>query len=138
MAYIESTEMAGDLMNPEVLIIDDDDSLQNMIHLVLERASIAARHAHSAAEAWQQLERKVPDVILLDLMMPQIHGLDFLKELRSREEYNTVPVIILSAFADKETIQRGMDAGASQYLTKPSLSRQLVAAIQSAIGDDES
>ena len=83
--------------------------------------------AMNAAEAAQALsERPLPDVLVLDLMLPDVSGITFLKQLRSKTLFDDMPVIILSAMADPDTIREGLDSGADRYLTKPYLANNLI------------
>ncbi len=110
-----------------VLVIDDDSSILKLIGVLLEREGLEAIFAETAREAATILrEDPLPDIVLLDVMLPEISGIDFLRQMREKDRFQALPVIILSALADPQTIREGLDAGADRYLTKPYLAKNLV------------
>jgi DNA-binding response OmpR family regulator len=117
-----------------VLIVDDDPDLQKLVSLLLQRSnmeSISAAGPHAANQILQS--QPLPDIMLLDLMMPEMNGVDFLKLVRTRSEYDSLPVIILSALADPLQIREGLNSGADRYLTKPYLTKNLVQTIHEVL-----
>ncbi len=120
---------------PRVLVVDDDTALQRLVVTLLSRANMAPLTAESAAEAAQvlktaQQQNNLPRVLILDMMLPDISGLEFLKQLREQDTFKHIPVIILSALADPDKIRQGLDAGADRYLTKPYLANNLITTVQ--------
>jgi DNA-binding response OmpR family regulator len=116
---------------PRVLVIDDDESVHELVGSLLARAgmeSVSATNAREAAEVLRQ--RPLPDMVILDLMLPDVSGLEFLRQIRSKEVFNGLPVVILSALADPEQIREGLQLGADRYLTKPYLANNLVSTLQ--------
>lgn len=112
---------------PRILVVDDDPGLQTLVRALLIRANMEPIAALNAEEAVQVLRhRPLPDVLILDLMLPDISGITLLRQLRSKEVFNGLPVIILSAMADPDTIREGLSSGADRYLTKPYLANNLV------------
>ncbi len=119
---------------PLVLIIDDDDALQKLVVTLLQRANFDTVSAMSAAEAAAILRKPpLPDAVLLDLMLPEVSGIEFLRQMRAKAVFDKLPVVILSALADPEQIREGLEAGADRYLTKPYLANNLVKTIQDVI-----
>jgi DNA-binding response OmpR family regulator len=117
-----------------ILVVDDDPALQRLVVALLARAGMNAFSAMNAMEASDQLEQgTIPDLIVLDLMMPEISGIEFLQDIRSQKRYENLPVIILSALADPEQIREGLDAGADRYLTKPYLANNLVKTVNEVL-----
>lgn len=115
---------------PYILVVDDDLSLQKLVVTLLQRANFATNSAINATEAAKVLKTPpLPDVMVLDLMLPEISGIAFLRQIRSKRYFDTMPVIILSALADPAQIREGLDAGADRYLTKPYLTNNLVKTI---------
>lgn len=97
---------------------------------MLVRANMDTLLAGTAAEAVQHLrQRPLPDLIVLDLMLPDVSGIDFLQQLRTRTMFDAIPVLILSALADPDQIRDGLSAGADRYLTKPYLANNLVSTV---------
>lgn len=112
---------------PRVLVVDDDPSIHKMINLLLQRAGMSPVSAMNATEAAQVLrQRPLPDVIVLDLMLPDVSGIDFLTQMRAKSMFDHLPVVILSALADPGQIREGLQSGADRYLTKPYLANNLV------------
>jgi two-component system phosphate regulon response regulator PhoB len=119
---------------PRVLVVDDDPSLQKLVVLLIERAGMEAISALNATEAAQALRvPPLPDVMILDLMLPEISGIDFLRQMRAKTVFDSLPVIILSALADPAQIKEGLDAGADRYLTKPYLANNLIKTVHEVL-----
>jgi len=117
-----------------ILVVDDDDGVQKLVSTLLARSRMEAIRAMTATEAAGILRQQpLPDLMLLDIMLPEISGIDFLKQMRSKSVFNNLPVIILSALADPKTIRAGLDAGADRYLTKPYLVNNLVKTINEVL-----
>ncbi len=119
---------------PRILVVDDDPSLQKLVVLLVERAGMEALSALNATEAAQILRNPpLPDLMLLDLMLPEVSGIDFLRQMRAKPVFEKLPVIILSALADPSQIREGLDAGADRYLTKPYLANNLIKTIHEVL-----
>ena len=117
-----------------ILVVDDDDGVQKLVATLLQRANMLPIIAMSASEAAQILRQQpLPDIMLLDIMLPEISGIDFLKQMRTKSVFDKLPVVILSALADPKTIRAGLDAGANRYLTKPYLVNSLVKTINEVL-----
>jgi two-component system phosphate regulon response regulator PhoB len=114
-----------------ILVVDDDAALQKLVTTLIKRAGMEAIAATNAAEAVDVLkQRPLPDIIVLDLMLPDVSGIQFLKQMRTKAVFDELPVIILSALADPEQIREGLNAGADRYLTKPYLANNLITTIE--------
>jgi len=117
-----------------VLVVDDDPGLQKLVEALLVRASMEPVSAVNAEEAAEVLHQSpLPDVIVLDLMLPDISGIDFLKQVRSKDIFDSIPVVILSALADPDTIREGLNSGADRYLTKPYLANNLISTVHEVL-----
>ncbi|MCA9882115.1 MAG: response regulator [Anaerolineae bacterium] len=120
--------------NPRILVVDDDPALQKLVVLLLKRADMNPVSAMNATEAAQILKEKpLPDLVVLDLMLPEISGIEFLKQMRGKSQFDTLPVVILSALADPAQIREGLEAGADRYLTKPYLANNLIRTVQEVL-----
>ncbi|MAU09427.1 MAG: hypothetical protein CL607_06375 [Anaerolineaceae bacterium] len=120
--------------NPRILVVDDDPALQKLVVLLLKRADMNPISAMNATEAAQILkEEPLPDLVVLDLMLPEISGIDFLKQMRTKSQFDHLPVVILSALADPAQIREGLEAGADRYLTKPYLANNLIRTVQEVL-----
>jgi CheY-like chemotaxis protein len=108
-----------------VLVIDDDPELQTLIRMLLRRAGIQTTSALTALEGRHLLEQSGFHLLVLDLMLPDMDGLELLKILRQDPQFADLPILVLSAKVDPETIARALALGANSYLTKPYVPRNL-------------
>ncbi len=122
--------MIPDRQYGPILVVDDEAEIRKLVENLLGRVGLETLLAANVAEARQFLAEHKPELIVLDLMMPEVSGIDFLKELRSDNQYDDLPVVILSALVDPLQIREGLDAGADRYLTKPYLSKNLIQTVQ--------
>ncbi|MBI5666640.1 MAG: response regulator [Chloroflexi bacterium] len=117
-----------------ILVVDDDQELQNLVKALLERGGFEAVPALNVADAVQILRaRPMPDMVLLDLMLPDISGLELLRQMRAKEVFDHLPVIILSALADPREIRQGLELGADRYLTKPYIAHNLLKTVHEVL-----
>jgi len=113
-----------------VVAIDDDASILRLVQLVLEREGYVVQPFLSPLEALEHLKIEVPDVIVCDMRMPGLSGLELLTEIRKTPTLARVPFLFLSSYAEKADIRAGMMFGADDYLGKPFSPKELVAAIK--------
>ncbi len=113
-----------------VLLIEDEQPIRDMIRFALSREGIDMVEAGDVDTARRVLSSCLPDLILLDWMLPEISGIKFLKEIRKKPELAKIPVIMLTAKADEEDKIVGLEAGADDYVTKPFSPKELVARIR--------
>jgi two-component system KDP operon response regulator KdpE len=116
--------------NPEILVIDDEAQIRKLLEIILQNNDYQVRLASNAREGLMMAINHPPDLIILDLGLPDDTGHNVLKRLR---EWYTRPVIILSVQSDESDIVRALDNGANDYLIKPFRTGELVARIRSAI-----
>lgn len=110
-----------------VLVIDDDLELQQLVRILLSRQNMEVMTADTVAGGVRALATPpLPDIVLLDLMLPDESGIDFLKQVRARTAFDAMPIIVLSALVDPKQIKEALDAGADRYLTKPYIANNLV------------
>lgn len=114
-------------MNHTILIIDDDENIGNMLNEALEKEGYGVLRAYSGTEALMVLEKKRPDLVLLDLMLPGLSGEEVLPKLKG------IPVIIVSAKTDIDHKVKLLYEGASDYITKPFVISELMARIAALI-----
>ncbi len=117
----------------KVLVVDDERILRMLIKRQLEFEGYQVRDAASGSEALSIIEKELPDVIVSDVMMPEMDGLEFCKCLRSSREGQLVPFIFLSSKGDLDDRIIGLSMGADDYLIKPFEIRELVAKIESQL-----
>jgi len=101
-----------------IVLVDDDDVMLTLTETFLKRKGYAVIKTQSAGAVFQLLETVTPDLMILDVMMPEINGIELCHQLRGRTQTRHIPIIVLSALSDKNTIQACFEAGANAYLTK--------------------
>lgn len=116
-----------------ILIVEDEPAIREMVAMALERAEFSVVQAGSAAEAEQRLADGLPDLIVLDWMMPGVSGIELARRLRRDDYTRQVPIIMLTARGEEDDLVRGFDAGADDYLTKPFSPRELIARIRAVL-----
>ncbi len=114
----------------KILVVDDEKRMVRFIQLNLEQDGFQVITAYNGTEAIEQVRTQLPDLILLDIMMPDINGFDVLKKIR---EVNKVPVIMLTAKGEEEDRIQGLELGADDYITKPFSPRELVSRIRAVL-----
>lgn len=117
-------------MSTSVLVVDDEPRILDIIRLTLERAGFDVFEAEDGYTALEKARQIIPDIMLLDLMLPDMDGYEVLKEIRS---VSNVPVIILTVKADEADKVRGLELGADDYITKPFGHRELVSRIKAVL-----
>lgn len=118
------------MTKPEVLIIDDEEQIQKLLRIALESNDLGVRQATTGREGVLMAANHPPDLILLDIGLPDTSGHDVLKELRG---WYTKAILILSVQDSEADIVRALDNGATDYITKPFRTGELLARIRSAI-----
>ena len=116
-----------------VLVVDDNEDILNLVQARLKKGGHQVVGAASAGDALTVIQSKgAPEVMVLDVDMPGMSGLELLKELRQREGFENLPAIFLSAKVQPEDIRAGQDLGAT-YLTKPFVASALLKAVEKAL-----
>lgn len=118
---------------PAIVVVDDDPELLTLIALLVRRIDAQAVTFADPQAAAHYLVDHIPALIILDLMMPTIKGLDLLREIRSQKRFDPVPILILSAKTDPDTIREGLNAGANGYITKPYIANALIDRVRSLL-----
>lgn len=113
-----------------ILVIEDEESLREILKYNLDRNNFEAVCAEDANEALLYLEELVPDLILLDLMLPGLKGGQFLKIVKDNPKYASIPVIVVSAKNSEEEIIRALESGVEDFITKPFNIKILVAKVR--------
>ncbi len=113
-----------------VLVVDDDPDLLQLVSVLLARINLDVMIVEHASVAAQQLKSPpVPDLLILDLMLPDVSGMDFLREVRDQAGLSNMPVLVLSALIDPDQIRDALNCGADRYLTKPYIAHNLVTVV---------
>ena len=103
----------------KILIVDDETFIINLLRNGLTENGFEVITADNGFDAILAVEEQLPDLVITDIMMPRLSGLDFLKALKNNEVTKNVPVILISAMDQAEMVQEGLDKGAVDYITKP-------------------
>ena len=119
-----------------ILVVDDEIGALTLIGIMLERGGFEVLKAKDAKQALAVLEIEAPDLIILDVMMPEMNGIELCTLLRQRPDTQELPILILSARGDAKSVMSGMDAGATDYLPKPILHHDLVAKVRNMLNLD--
>ena len=117
-----------------ILIIEDDEDIQQLVSFNLLKAGFHVTCADDGEEGLMQLGRQHFDCLLLDLMLPGMSGYEVCRTIRKNEEYNNLPVIMLTAKGEENDIVKGLESGGDDYITKPFSPKVLVARIKSGLG----
>ncbi len=122
------------MRNEQILIVEDELAIREMIVMTLEMAGFESLQAADIAEAHQQVVDHRPALILLDWMLPgDKSGIDFCRMLKSDEMLAEIPVIMLTAKSEEDSLIHGLDAGADDYMTKPFSTRELISRIKAVL-----
>jgi DNA-binding response OmpR family regulator len=113
-----------------VLVVDDEARMIDFIRMNLQLEGFVVLEARNGIDALDQIRKHIPDLIILDIMMPQLDGFETLRMLR---EFSSVPVIMLTAKGEEEDKVHGLELGADDYMTKPFSARELVSRIKAVL-----
>jgi CheY-like chemotaxis protein len=120
-------------MRPHILVVDDSDEVRLLASRILEREGYQVTAADSGVSALEMLQTFVPDLVVSDIMMPEIDGYRLLERLRDDARLMAVPVIFLSALGDATSLERGNRLGVEHYLVKPFTAKQLLAVVSGTL-----
>jgi two-component system, chemotaxis family, chemotaxis protein CheY len=117
----------------KVLIVDDSKLLHRMFEMMLRQYPLV--HAYDGKEALERLaENGDVDLVLLDMNMPRMNGLEFLQAMKADARFKKIPVVLVTTEGSEEQTQRGLDAGAAAYVKKPFRNEELIAVVQRLTG----
>ena len=120
-------------MATQALIVEDDPAIQELIRYTLEKSGMKATAASSAEEALSALKSILPDVVLIDWMLPKMSGLALARQLREATRTENLPIIMVTARGEEADRVAGLEQGADDYLVKPFSPRELLARIQAVL-----
>jgi two-component system, OmpR family, response regulator len=116
-----------------VLVVDDDDAIRDLLCDFLHENQLTTHQAANHAQMWQVLQQKVPDVVILDINMPQRNGIELCRELRESPKYHRIPIIMLTARTSSLDTIVGLETGADDYVAKPFEPLELLSRIRSVV-----
>ena len=120
-------------MTSTVVVADDDADIRDLVRFKLEQSGLFVVAVGDGAAALEACEEHGPDLVILDVMMPGMSGLDVCRSLRDSDELSAVPVILLTARAQESDIAQGFEAGADDYVVKPFSPRELSSRVQAVL-----
>jgi phosphate regulon transcriptional regulator PhoB len=120
-------------MAREVLVVEDEPDIRRLVVLHLERDGFRCRTATSGPDALREVKTAVPDLVVLDLMLPELDGLEVCRRLRRDSSTSSVPIIMLTAKSDEVDRVVGLEVGADDYVGKPFSPKELVARVRAVL-----
>lgn len=127
--------MEDNFRNRRILVVDDEQRMARFVRLNLEHDGFIVEEAYNGLDAINRLRDVLPDLVMLDVMMPDIDGFEVLRMIR---EFSQVPVIMLTAKGEEDDIVKGLELGADDYVTKPFSPRELVVRTKAVLRRTES
>ena len=121
-----------------ILVVDDEPSIVELVRFTLEDADVRVVEASDGAEALILARRVKPDLVLLDVQMPRLDGLEVCRQLRREPAFARTPIIMLTAAGQQADRTRGLGAGADEYLTKPFSPLALLALVEALLAETRS
>jgi len=118
----------------KILIVDDEPNIVAALEFLLQRSGYEVLMAQDGDEALRQVEQHLPDLVLLDVMMPVKSGYEVCQRMRERADWQHIKIIMLSAKGREAEVNKGLSLGADLYITKPFSTKELVAKINELLG----
>lgn len=118
------------MANERILIVDDEEDVLELVRYNLDRSGYKIETASSGEEALSKARKSLPDLIVLDLMLPGIDGLEVCRKLKTDVKTEQIPVVMLTAKGDESDIVTGLELGAEDYITKPFSPKVLIARVR--------
>ena len=118
-----------------IMVVDDNPDIVTIVKTILEGKGYTVQCAYNGQEVFTLLQEQRPDLIVLDIMLPQMDGLEVLTRLKGAPETSSIPVILLTAKVQYEDVLGGYKLGADYYITKPFTSTQLINGINLLLGE---
>ncbi|HEY9219823.1 MAG TPA: phosphate regulon transcriptional regulator PhoB [Phenylobacterium sp.] len=120
-------------MKPKILVVEDEDALATLLHYNLEKEGYDVALAPDGEEALTQVKERLPDLVILDWMLPKVSGIEVCRRLRAKPESRNVPIIMLTARGEESDRIRGLDTGADDYVVKPFAMSELSARVRAVL-----
>jgi len=121
----------------EILIVDDEPNIVELIKSILEFEDYTIRVAYNGVQAIQEVEKKQPDLIILDIMMPEMDGYEVSEKLKQNEQFKDIPIVMLTAKGKTSDMQKGYLTGVEGYISKPFNSSDLLEVIKIILNQKE-
>jgi CheY-like chemotaxis protein len=122
-------------MRKKILIVDDSATILMMVRMVLGKERYQLVTAGDGAEAVAKARDEKPDLVLMDVIMPKMTGFEACREMRRQPETREIPIILVTTRGEPENVEKGFESGCSDYVTKPINGLELLAKVQSCLGE---
>ncbi|NJO16365.1 MAG: phosphate regulon transcriptional regulatory protein PhoB [Thioploca sp.] len=116
-----------------ILVVEDEIAIREMLRLALKRAGFTVEEAADVRQANDFISKRLPELIILDWMLPGISGIELARQLKKKTQTQQIPIIMLTARGEEEDKIRGLEVGADDYVTKPFSPRELIARIKAVL-----
>jgi DNA-binding response OmpR family regulator len=123
-------------MSKKILIVDDEPNIVLALEYLMRKNGFEVFIARNGSEALELIKTEIPDLMLLDIMMPDVDGYEVCRIVKSQEEYSACKVIFLSAKSKKVDMEKGYELGADLYLTKPFSTRNLLKSVKELLNTE--
>jgi len=120
-------------MNDRIIIIEDDPDICEILKFNLEQSGYDATAFHDGQKGYEAILQSPPDLILLDLMLPGLNGLEIARKLRFEERTQSIPIIMITARSEEYDVLHGLEQGADDYITKPFRPREVMARVKALL-----
>ena len=130
---MEKTLAASPKLKQKILIVEDEKDIRDLVRVHLEKAGFETSSASNGREAFSKIQQNPPDLMVLDLMLPEIDGKELTRLLKAREETRGIPIVMLTAKGEEADRIIGFELGADDYLTKPFSPRELVLRVKAVL-----
>ncbi|MBL0357530.1 MAG: response regulator [Chitinophagaceae bacterium] len=118
----------------KILVVDDDPYILMSLEFLMKKNGFDVMVARNGAEALDLVEKQLPDLVLLDIMMPDVDGYEICKHIKNSKKLKEAKVVFMSAKSKEADIKKGYDLGASLYITKPFSTREMMKQIKELVG----
>lgn len=119
-----------------ILVLDDERAFCDVVSIILESQGYRVRYANHAAQAFGIMDEDKPDLILSDVMMPEVDGFHFLQQMREQPHWSDIPVLMISAYDEPEIQESALKAGAAGFISKPFSATELRDKVKAYLIDD--
>ena len=116
-----------------IFLVEDDESIRELLVYTLNGQGLVAEGFAYPSDFWHAMEKKIPDLVLLDIMLPEEDGLEILQKLRKKKETKNIPIAMLTAKGSEYDVVKGLDGGADDYIPKPFRMMELVSRVKALL-----
>lgn len=120
-------------VNEMIYLVEDDESIRELLVYTLNGQGLMAEGFAYPSDFWHAMEKKIPDLVLLDIMLPEEDGLEILQKLRKKKETKNIPIAMLTAKGSEYDVVKGLDGGADDYIPKPFRMMELVSRVKALL-----